>query len=787
MTAYAPARHRAAVPAPVPRTGTRPGAGQWWPLAAVAVVNVVIVVGVLSPIRAVVVFPLVILLPGHLTRRLARIHRPSGPDRLLHTVAFGVLWLIGISFLLGLLGALRPVWCLAAFDAVTLTLGVATVLRDGTAGARPRLPRRPVRPLEATAVVLAALAVVLAATGARQLTAGGSYALTAAGFTIGTLAVVLLVIAAGVRAHRDVLPAAAAVVYLLGLAMLLATSLRGVGVTGHDIKPEFRVFQDTLTSGQWHPDVVLADYNACLSITTLPTLLHHLLGIAPLDVFRVGNQVLFALVPVAVLLVARTLLPMATATLAAVLYVAFPTFVNDMPMLNRQEIALLFFAVAVLTLVDGRSSRRQRTTIFAAMVAGMTVSHYSTTYVAGGVLFVAWLLAAAVRLIRRPESPIRARLRAYASPLVQPRGGNGPSLLTWRAVAIVVACAAVWSLTSGSGAGLVGTVRDTVAAVASAGGTESDAVGYSFLRSGPPVSDRQALGEFTTTHGSQPDATEQAGIAATCPVVLEPEPVLTRTPAGTALAEAGLPPAAVNRWWRQLTVVLYEGGALVGLVLLWLFSRRDGGPARILAIIGAGMLTALAGTVVLPQISVDYGLLRLFQQSLVVLAPAVMLAVAAGARPLGPRAAAVVGAFVVTGCLISTSGLVPRLTGDFPAQLNLANTGAYHRAYLTGEDDLATARWVGDHLPAGALLSADSADFRTLRATTRLYPLEGVAPGMVPDAAYLQVSTVGPDRAEAVAITRDRILTYTFRLSCVTRGRPLLFQTGSHRVYGPAS
>ncbi len=58
---------------------------------------------------------------------------------------------------------------------------------------------------------------------------------------------------------------------------------------------------------------------------------------------------------------------------------------------------------------------------------------------------------------------------------------------------------------------------------------------------------------------------------------------------------------------------------------------------------------------------------------------------------------------------------------------------------------------------------------------------------MVPARAHLQVTQVGPDSAEAVAIARDRILTYTFRLSCVTGGRPLLHAVGTHRVYGPAS
>lgn len=782
--------------APPPAAPTRAAGAvrrrrHWWPFAALALVNLLVLAGPLSPVRGTLLLPLLILLPGHLTLRLARVRRPSGVHTLLLTVASGLLWLLAVSLVLGLLGALRPAWCLLGFDVVVAGLAAA-VLRRGGPPAETGLARPgPVTWPAAAAMVAAGAAVAFAVTGARHLNGGGSAVLTVLALVAGALSL-LLVAAAAARKDpdgRSLLPAAAVVVYLLGLAVLLATSLRGAGVTGHDIKLEFRVFQDTLAAGTWRPGTVLADYNSCLSITTLPTLLHHLLGVAPLDVFRVCYQVIFAAVPVGVLLIARTLLPTAIAALAAGLYVAFPTFVNDMPMLNRQELALLFFTLAVLTLLDRDGSPRQRTALFAALVAGLTVSHYGSTYVTGGVLLTGWLL---LRLRdragrRRAATGGRgARLldrtdRHLAVTGLRPAALAGPHLLAWPAVVTVLLAAVAWSFAAGSGAGLVTTVRTTATSVFSGGGTESDAVRYSFLRPAPAVSDAQALREFTAANGARPGPAEQA---AACPVVLRPEATLPRTGAGDVLAAAGAAPEQVNRWSRRLAVVLYELGAVAGVLLLWVAGRRTAGPARALAALGGGALVVLAATVVLPQLSVDYGLLRMFQQSLVILAPAVVLAPAAAA---GRRAATAATAVVVTGCLLTTSGLGPQLIGGYPPQLNLNNSGAYFRAYHVSADDLAAARWLAANLPPGALLSADSAAFRTLRATTGLYPLEGVAPAMVPARAYLQVTQVGPDSAEAVAIARDRILTYTFRLSCVTGGRPLLHAAGTHRVYGPAS
>ncbi len=774
---------------------------RWWPLAAVAAVNVLVLVEWLSPVRAPLLLPLVVLLPGHLTLRLTGVRRPSAPDRMLHTVAAGLLWLLAVSFVLGLFGALRPVWCLVAFDAVTTGLALAAVRRrrPPEATAPGPFPYRAVPVAAAVAVGLAAASVALAVTGARQLNAGGSAVLTQCALAAGALALLVVVIAARApadsTADRAVTAAAAGVVYLLGLAVLLATSLRGIGVTGHDIKLEFRVFQDTLAAGSWRAgDSTLTDYQSCLSITTLPTLLQNLLGVAPLDVFRVCAQVIFAAVPVGVLLIARTVLPTAAAILAAGLYVAFPTFVNDMPMLNRQEFALLFCTVAVLALLGTYRSRRQRTGVFAAMVAGVTVSHYSSTYVMGAILLCGWLLLKAGRLVHRRapthgrRTELLNRVDRQVARITLPRSRPAePHLLTVRAVAIVLLSSALWSLVSGSGAGLLSTVRATAVAVASGGGTESDAVSYSFLRRGPAVSDEQALAEFIAANGARPDRAEQARYAASCPIEREPAASVPRTRAGDLLAAVGAAPETINVWWRRLAVVLYQFGALAGTLLLGVYGLRGAGVERLPAVLAAGALVVLAAAVVLPQISVDYGLLRLFQQSLVLLAPAVVLALTGAARLLGHRATTPVSALVVTGCLVSTSGLGPQLIGGFPPQLNLNNSGAYHRAYATSADDLALARWVDTRLPAGALLSADSADFRTLRSTTRFYPLEGVAPGMVPAEAYLRITTAGPDRAEAVAIARDRIITYRFGLSCVTGGRPLLYAAGTDRLYGPAA
>ena len=69
-------------------------------------------------------------------------------------------------------------------------------------------------------------------------------------------------------------------IYLLSLSLLLMTSLRGWFVTGHDIQREFRVFELASGQGVWNIESFPDAYNACLSVTILPTIIERTTGIS---------------------------------------------------------------------------------------------------------------------------------------------------------------------------------------------------------------------------------------------------------------------------------------------------------------------------------------------------------------------------------------------------------------------------------------------------------------------------------------------------------------------------
>jgi uncharacterized membrane protein len=746
-------------------------------VAGLLVLNLIVVTGWPAPLRAVIGFPVAAVLPGALTIRALRITGRTGWNWLLLAVTLSLAWLLAIGLCLGLLpgAALNPIGSLLALDLVIAALAVAAVLcarRWPAAGAAPELRVTPSGGAGSgagiAAVALGAVAVILTVLGANRLNAGGTGSLTATGLAVAAAALAAAVLAG--RRHR--VTAAATGVYLVALAVLLATSLRGIGVTGHDIKVEYRVLLATLDSGSWRPNWLFVGYNSCLSITVLPAFLARLLGLAAVDVFRVCFQVLFAMVPVGVFLLARRRLACGTAVCAAGLFIAFPAFVNDMPMLNRQEIALIFFTVLLGALFDVDSPRWQRATLFVVAAAGMTVSHYSSTYITAVLLTIGW----AARFLRRRWP---ARAGTAGTPPRQVLGLGRPAIA-------VTLMALAWAVLSGSAATLATGLYQAASAVVDRASVSADAARYSmFTRENRPLTDSEALARYATVV-RQSDSLPPGTLAPPpeCAPRLLPSDTLATTSAGAALSRAGVPPEQLNDAARGAAVLLFQGGGVAGCIILWCRRRREATEA--LAHLAAGSLALLALAVVAPQLTDSYGLLRLYQQFLVLLAPLIMLSITVPVGWLGARAgltAAIAGS-VAVGCLLTTSGLIPQLTGGYVPQLNLNNAGPYFRAYYGDHDDLSEASWVRRHLRPDAYVVTDARDSGNLRGLTRIYPQEGLVPGAVPSEAHVGL-TISGGSADAVAVAGERVLRYTFPVSCVAAGRPLVHETTRYRLYGP--
>jgi uncharacterized membrane protein len=227
----------------------------------------------------------------------------------------------------------------------------------------------------------------LAAGGATTVNNGGGV------WLVSALVVTIVALAIAMIGFARRIPESLMIVTLfgMGLALLFMTSLRGWHITGYDINQEFQVFQLTRVPFLWSMDHLRDPYNACLSITILPTIAAQFTHIADEYIFKFLFQVLFALLPVIIFLMARRWTNRSIAFLASFFFVSQVWFFQGMPTLIRQEFGLLFFSLLLMTLFNTRLPRLMRNTLLAIYAVAMVTSHYSTSYIALALLIFVYI------------------------------------------------------------------------------------------------------------------------------------------------------------------------------------------------------------------------------------------------------------------------------------------------------------------------------------------------------------------------------------------------------------
>lgn len=721
---------------------------------------------------------------------------------------------LAVNELLPLVGVDRPL------APVPVALSLDLVAVGLYAVGRRRWPRRlPLPPLRLVVAPATLLLLPLAATsGAVALDNGRSPALT----IVVLLLCLVLLGTVSVRGARTPLVLTAVVVYCVSLALLLMTSMRGTTITGHDVQLEHVVMNLTLESQRWDVSALESAYNTCLSITLLPGMLVALFHLPSVMVFKLVVPVLFALTPVAVLLIAHKVVGRGFAPLTATFFVAFPTFFTDMPMLNRQEIALVLLAGMILLVVHrSGADHRRRQALFVALGLGAILSHYSTTYLMLAQLSVVAVVAAVLSLARVRRLLSRVGLeRSWTRRL----HGGVPRIVTLGVMAPLLAAAWLWTgPITDSGGSLSSSVGRAVAALTGDGTDESSADSSASIFGAGTTTDAERLQRYedsipsTRAGGATSEAYYPTSVVEEYPVSVPAAERTELTGLGQVLESAGLDPYALNLAVRQRSAQVLQLLVIVGVVGL-VFSRkrlRLAEPEFVL-LTGAGLLS-IAAFIVVPSLAVDYGLLRAFQQSFIVLtvpavlgASAIISTLVHGARR-GLRAAGRVGrtgrrvapvvspgarmsglptrATAVVPLLLfaSSTGLLATATGGYLPQLHLANAGENYDSYYTPDTEVAAAQWLvarPDLVPGwGGNAQADLWDTAKVYSQTGVEIDPGILPAAVRTDSYVLLGRTNVVLLQGKDGLNNQPVGYTLPLEFFATHKNLVYSTGDTEVY----
>lgn len=706
-------------------------------------------------------------------------------ERLLASVALTLALLLGTGLTLNTLGPhlgidrpLDQTPVLAVVDLLCVLLA-AWSLRRSREGVRLQLGGW--QPSNIALGALAMSGTALAAMGATRLNNGAGGGL--ATFAVATVAATLVVLF--VRRERVPEGLVLFVLYTSSLALLFSTSLRGWEATGHDIQHEMSVFLATADAGRW--TMVGNDaYRACLSITVLPTMLLRWTGIDEPYIFKVLFQLLYALSPLIVYRLAKRWTSQTTALLCTVYFVGFYGFFQDMPMLARQEIAFLFFGSALLALYRTEATPRVRRVLFGVFALGMVLSHYSTTYFAVAVFAIAWVLQLLHRWLR---SRRERRGREGWIGVLDHAPVSGYALTGWLVLFVALGSFMWTGPLTRSGGGLSRSVTNAVrVALGSGEAQRATDTSYAIFRFSNERTPRDTLDRYLEEVAERRATRPEAYYAEAPPTApLAGSERLPPSWLGRSLDDIGISPSVVNTGFRLGSALGLQVLIAIGL-LVALFRRRGPRVADVEAVfLAAAAASLLAMQVVLPSISLDYGLGRSFMQGLIVLGPIVVM----GSRhiAIGPfrRRSDGFAAACAIAFFVSSVGLLPQVLGGYGAQLHLNNSGNYYDVYFLHEEEVASMAWLKEHIVEPSSTYPDiqidkplvnlSLSQRGLRPSPGIHPVL-IRRGSVVLLGYLNlVRGQGDVQAEGVTVR------YQLDPAFFDLVKDRIFDAGSARIY----
>jgi uncharacterized membrane protein len=651
------------------------------------------------------------------------------------------------------------------------------------------LPRIALR--DQLVLIPAVLMVVAAIVGAVRLNNGAEGAVTVGALLVGG-AVLIAVFAWRNKIRESTIVLA---LYCVSVSLLLMTSLRGWFITGHDIQREFRMFTLTAHSGIWDIAAFRDAYNACLSLTILPTMIQRTTGMPDVYIFKTVFQPLYAVCPILIYLVARRFGAKSVAILAAMYVIAFPTFFTDMPFLNRQEVAFFFIGVALLVITDSQIAVRTRRIGFLACATGVILSHYSTTYVLLGVLAIGWSTHHLVRAFRRWR--LHRRSDPGNSRYGPQRPTTDPMVVNWWCMLVIAGLTALWvGPLTGTGGVLEATFTSTMKSLSDlTGGQRASDASYTIL-GGAKVSPQTRLSDYrkqvavtTTEENDNNQETYPVDEVKKYPTPIVADELLAPTVIGRELGRLGVSVEAVNSAIRSGAPMVLQLFVALGIVVVAAGRTSRFTPNLEYLSVAIASLFAVGLHIVLPEVSVNYGVLRTFAQGLFWLAPFIAVGSIDGFAWLGGRRPFLFAMSMASVFFLSLTGAVPELLGGYPPQLHLNNAGRYYDIYYVHPQEVSEIKWVTDRVAhdSGSYTHSEIATDRY--ALTRLQgyidfgSADDIYPMVVRRDAYAFLGYTAVRRGTVTFIFSGDLVTYRYPVEFLDRNKDLVYSSNAAKVY----
>lgn len=256
------------------------------------------------------------------------------------------------------------------------------------------------------------------------------------------------------------------------------------------------------------------------------------------------------------------------------------------------------------------------------------------------------------------------------------------------------------------------------------------------------------------------------------------------TTLGRAALAAGIHPESLANL-RQDFAKLLQGLAIAGVIFItygW-FKNRPSGPNFDLVSVNLAGLLLLAALVVLPVLSVNYGLLRAFQQELIFLLIPIVLLFSWAARHLRPWVATVATTSSVVFIFLLFTGVFAQILGGNSPGANLNNAGLYYGLYYSSAADRRAFQWIQQHIPATTDVRAANFNRASMYEPGYAFSKTGILPSQIASTSYVYLDATQIRERIFYVYYDSSPLVVTFPLEYYDHTRDQIYSSGSAGIY----
>jgi uncharacterized membrane protein len=577
-------------------------------------------------------------------------------------------------------------------------------------------------------------------------------------------------------------------IFLLSLAMLFITSMRGWNITGHDIQREYGMFQLAMDHGIWNIGAYQDAYNACLSITILPTIVERTTSIPDLYVFKVVFQLLFALCAVLIYLIARRFASKSVALIGVIYFLPFPVYFSEMPYLNRQEVAFFFLGVAVLLMTNRELTIKVRRTGFVLLGVGVLLSHYSTTYVLLCVLTIAWAVAVTVRIVRNLTRRRLARHGRQRHRRVEP---DDAPVVNWAVILMLALLTFLWvgPLTH-TASELDNTLGSTVRSLVGDGdGPRSSSTSFSILggaKESPEVVLKNYRDDAIKQSEQRREAQENYPLAEIdkYPTPLMPFVDLPLSGAGEAAQQIDIDVPAVKHTVAAVLARITQLFIGLGVVLAWMRRARGFKPTSEFVYIATACLVMVALNILLPVVSTKYDVGRTFIEGLFWLAPFWAVGSIQAFGWLGRLAAIRIALAIAIVFFLLSANVISQSFGGEPPTIQLNNSGYFYDKYYVQVEDIAAIRWLQHWVEGKSEATVQAETFTGIYSYSDVRPdPDGIFPALIRKDAYVFVTDATTERGAVTVFIDGDLVSYRYPMDFLDNNKSLIYSSDGARIY----